>query len=159
MTLKLDRSREDLGTIHGEPINWTDPETGDVRTAVYQQDGFLFDVEGELIEGLLTPQAKARLEKKTREAEAKRAAEEAYRKALGTDAPADTRPRVAFVDPDAPVKGAAIDLQGWLSGEAKYPFDQVAEECRKLWNIKPGSKAQAKRLIESNGTADLTELG
>jgi hypothetical protein len=142
--LKLDPARP-YGEVHGAS-DWK-----------FEQDGLPFnpDPDGELpvlaVE-FLTDAQKAWIEKLARIAVAKAEAEKLLAEAAGEAITV----RIPSKDDAAGVE--KIDLAAWRAGKAKYRFEQVAEECRARWSKKPKDGSQARALIDSNGTADLSEL-
>jgi hypothetical protein len=151
--LTLDRTRE-FGTVHGEPsfVTGIDPDTdAEIKVVqVYDQDGFPFDAAGNLIEDLLTPALRKKLERVLAQNLARETAQKAYLEALGEHAtPADAK-SISFVDPNAP-QAIEVDLVAWANGSKKYRFDLVVKKIREMFDISPGNRKQCLEVLKANG--------
>lgn len=125
---RLDKTRPH-GTVHGE------------HGASYEQDGFLFNHEGHLIEELLTPELRDKLAAMAKKAAAKAPAEEG-------DGDDDGK----GIDPDA------INLELWLRGEAKYNFDAVRKEVKRRFGVWKTGKADVVEVLVEEGIVTLDDL-
>lgn len=125
----------------------------------FEQDGLPFNPDPAgalpvLAEHLLTEAQRGIIERRKRVETAKREAEKLMAAALGDGAIAT----ISLPGDDNTPQKIDIDLDAWFRAEKKYRFDEIAEACRKKWNVKPKDTTQARRLITSNGAADLTAL-
>lgn len=140
--LKLDRSRHYAESSPGVP-------GPDGRISKWSQDGFYFDVDGDVIDGLMSPQDKARYERMLVEQEAERKADEARRKALAE----------AGIDPDSVTyiktqeeSSGSVDLRAWVLGKRQYPWATIREAVRNKYGFSPTTLGGAKQyLIEQQG--------
>jgi hypothetical protein len=141
MTPTLDRNR-DFGEIHGEaPF-----------AAKYDQDGFLFCAQGELIHEALDEKGLARLESIKNQNEAQSAARAAFKKIM----PSASEEQLAKLinlenlkpaDPNA----AEIDLAKWARGEQTVLFGRVAKKIREEYDQSPVNKKQALEILAEHG--------
>ncbi len=131
--LTLDRNRP-YGEVHGE----------DTGGAFFDQDGFLFDFEGNLLEHLLDAKARAKLENMKATAEAQAAAKAAYEASLrgAGISPADAPEMPLQGEEDAP-PAPHVDLHGWVTGAAKYQFFAVKDALREQYGFSPTNKEAA----------------
>lgn len=142
----LDESR-DFGTIAGH-FEEHDPMPG----AVYAQDGFLFRVDGTLIEAALTPKDRIRLEETVKRNAAVEAARAAFKEVAG-----DIDPEILkkIVSTDALTKPATddgeLDLVGWARGEKVYNYGKVAKAFRDRFSQSPVNKGQALQILAEHG--------
>lgn len=137
MITTLDRNRP-FGEVHGENTNG----------AFFDQDGFLFDYEGNLLEHLLDDAARARLHGMKAKEEAQIRAKEAYEaslRAAGLDP--TTQPAMDSDDEaPAPVK---VDLHAWATGQAKYQFFAVKDAMKDQYGFSPTNRdASIKFLVD-----------
>lgn len=141
MNLTLDRKRE-YGTIHGEH------EFG----AIFDQDGFLFDAQGNLIEASLTEAALARLEGLKAQERALEEARATFMKAMPN---ADPEMVAKLITADNLNTGNAeeeeMDLAGWAVGTKQYIFGKVTSEIRRRFNQSPVNKKQALEILAEHG--------
>lgn len=142
MTLTLDREKP-AGEIHGGHETFP--------LAKWEQDGFLFTYQGELIEEALDDAGRKRLDEVLR----RRAALEQARKAFleaspGTD-PAVVNKLIseaALTSPDT-----TVDFAKWLADQRAYPFASVTKAIREQFNVGVTSKRQALEVLAENGLA------
>ena len=124
---KFDRSK-----AHGIV---TPPEQG----AHFEQDGFYFTQEGELVEALMSPADKARVKNVALQREAARRAEDARLAFLAENG-------IAADDPDREKKvieaartiaesGGGVDLVAWAKGEKAYPFAKVRKAAEEKYSF------------------------
>jgi hypothetical protein len=143
----------DYGTVHGDPVivKRGDEDEPVSVVAVYEQDGFLFDAQLNLIPELLTDAAKKRLARRIAERKAKDDAAAAYAKAMA-DAGIKAELTISVTDPNAPDADAArVDLVAWAEGRKKYRFDLVSKTIRELFDVGVTSKNQALELLAVKG--------
>jgi len=134
-TTTLDRNRP-YGEVHGENTNG----------AFFDQDGFLFDYEGNLLEHLLDDAGRARLHSIKAKEEAQTRAKEAYESSLraaGLDP--TTQPAMDSGD-DAPVP-AKVDLHAWATGQAKYQFFAVKDAMKDQYGFSPTNRDAAMKFL------------
>ena len=113
----------------------TPPERG----AHFEQGGYYFNQEGELVEEMLTPADRDRLKKEALNREADRAASEARAKfleenGLTADDP-DLAKKVIAVAQAAGAPAENIDLVAWAKAEAVYPFAKVRKAAQDKHNF------------------------
>lgn len=109
------------------------------RNAHFEQGGYYFDQNGDLVEALLTDEDKARLKKDALNREADRAASEARAKfleenGLAADDP-DLAKKVIAVAQAAGAPVENIDLVAWAKAEKVYPFGKVRDAAFKQHNF------------------------
>ena len=148
--ITLDRNRP-YGTIHGE-------ETGG---AFYAQDGFHFDIEGNLLEHLMDAGAKDALAKRLAVEHAKRKAEEAYKQAMADAnmaepeppaAPAPPKPGIIAATPGAPdddEEAPKFDFRGWYLGQNKVGWFEVSKALKAEMGFSANSKASAAEFLST----------
>jgi hypothetical protein len=147
-SIKLDRTRK-FGDTYP-------PVTHGDQVAHFCQDGFYFTVDGELVEGLLSKQDAARLERIQNEKKAEEAARDAGRKALealGIDA-SEMDFKIKRTDPNAEPDDredgeGKIDLLGWADGNKNYPWKAVQAEIKSRYGFAATTKASAKSFIDN----------
>jgi hypothetical protein len=137
MTIKLDKSR---------PFGVVFPE---YEGAHFAQDGYHFDVEGRVVEALLTPELRKKMEAAQRVAEARAKADAAFTAALeeaGVD-PAEVAPakpaRQPARDGNADGVTETVDLGKWLRGESKFQWFAVAGAIKQEYGRTVTNKADA----------------
>lgn len=143
-SLKLDRSRH---------FNQTSPPapSPEGRIAHFSQDGFYFDVEGNIIDGMMSAEDRARYQQMKIEMEAERKADEARRKAFAE----------AGIDPDSvtykTVRAESnepdhVDLRQWVMRKQRYPWARVRDAIREKYQFVATSGDAARRfLVEDRG--------
>lgn len=144
--ITLDRSRS-YGTVHGE-------NTGN---AAYEQDGILFDFQGDLIEELLTPAQREKIARKQAVADAERAAREAYEAVLASTATPAAMPGVPenSITPALPPFEASplnttadmVDLRAWLMGTQKAQFFAVTKALKEQFGFAASDKQSAVKFL------------
>ena len=132
MSKTLDRSRP-FGTVHP-------PYEG----AHFEQDGYHFDVEGKLVEALLTPEQKTKLAQKAKPP----------RPPAGTDGNSEPKQPVP---PNPPQAGEgnkddggdenAVNLEQWLRDEASAPFKEVRQAVKARYNVWKTAKTDIVALL------------
>lgn len=140
----LDRSRP-YGTVHGEETDG----------AFFEQDGFLFDNEGLLLERLLTADQRKSLELMKAKRHAAEMAKEAYAAAMKdagmTDVPPGAPPVIVSENapPPAPEPGdAKVDLLAWMKGEQKYQFFAVTKAVREQHGFAASDKSSVVKFLQ-----------
>jgi hypothetical protein len=135
-TTTLDRNRP-YGEVHGENTNG----------AFFDQDGFLFDNDGNLLEHLLDDAGRARLHGIKAKEEAQARAKEAYEaslRAAGLD-PA-SQPTMDAEGEVAPAP-AKVDLHAWATGQAKYQFFAVKDAMKDQYGFSPTNRDAAIKFL------------
>lgn len=140
----------------------TPPENG----ANFAQDGLHFDQDGNLVEDMLTEADVARLQRKSVEAEANKAAETARRafladQGLDPDDPDLSTKLVAVAieqkkaaDDPSSVAGD-VDLVAWATKTATYPWYKVAAAARAKHNfVATDARALVAFMIEEKLVAE-----
>lgn len=139
----LDRNRS-YGEVHGE-------NTGG---AFFEQDGFLFDFEGSLIEGLLDEAGRKRLNAMMAKKEAQELARQAYEDSLRA-AGIDPATQPSFDEQDEEAPEAKVDLRAWIDGRAKYQFYAVRDAIKAEFGFSPASTILAQQYLrEKFGIAE-----
>jgi len=149
--ITLDRNRE-YGTVHGE----------DTGGAFYAQDGFHFDIEGNLLEHLMDKGAVTRLEKRLAVENATRKAEEAYKLAMAEAGQAEPEPvkvapakpgRIAVTpgedEPPAAEDVEKFDFRGWYLGQNKVGWFEVSKALKTEMGYSANSKAAAAEFLSN----------
>lgn len=137
--LTLDRNRP-YGEVHGE----------DTGGAYFDQDGFLFDFEGKLIEALLTSAQRDQIDKMKAQAEAQASARAAYEQSLRAAGlnPADAPPMEdPEAEPPAPSQEGTIDLAGWAMGTKRYHFFTVKSALLEQYNFSATNSDAARKFL------------
>lgn len=118
-TVTLDRSKPH-GKVHGEITDGIH----------YHQDGLPFDAHGRLVERDLTEAQRAIAERKARRT-ARRAPRDGLPAGAGGAAPEPGDGVPGGGDDDGePTDPGDVDLEAWLTGDAKYLFDAVRTAIR-----------------------------
>jgi hypothetical protein len=137
---RLDRSR-DYGTYHP-------PDDG----AHYNQDGYDFDHDGELVEHRLTAEQQERLKKKGPAAPPK------------PPAPAPSHGKAHHAketvhDPEPDADG--LNLEAWLRGQEDYPFPDVQKAVKARYSVWKTAKrdlllflVEDQKLVETDALSD-----
>lgn len=146
MTITLDRSRP-FGECFPPMRVREDDDNSPI--AFFSQDGFHFDIEGNLLEELLTEKQKQSLARIAKEQAAKRAAREAYEREMGEEAPADVVPAKKPVPRDGVEDGKTdkVDLVAWLRGERSYRWMSVVGAISQEYGKTVHGKAEAKHFL------------
>jgi hypothetical protein len=140
MLPSLDRNRA-FGEIHGEN------EFG----ARFEQDTFLFDATGALIEDAMGDSQRAKLKQLQDQDEAMERAREAFRSVM-PDASKEMIDKIINTEGlNAPVIEEAIDLAAWASGQKQYLYSKVAAEIRRQFDQSPVNKKQALEILAEHG--------
>lgn len=130
---RLDKTR-DYGTIHPAEI-----AVGDTTVAAhFNQDGYYFDHEGNLVEALLTPEQKKKLAAKPAAAKAKTQAKPAAKPKADAGDEQEAEDASDEADGNDEAKPAAdgdeLNIVSWLMGEIDYPVTAVREAVKKRYN-------------------------
>lgn len=133
LTLTLDRDAE-FAAIHGD------------HAGAYEQNGFIFDAQGNVMMDFVTAPDRKRLERFAKMRRAKAEAEAAYREAMGEDAPAELA--VKFIDKNAGDK--PFDYRAYVSGRLKIPFYKVQAQVVADFNEKPTDRENAIAILREN---------
>jgi hypothetical protein len=139
----LDRSRP-YGTVHGEETDG----------AFFEQDGYLFDNEGLLLEHLLSSDQKKSLELAKAKRHAAAMAQEAYEAAMKdagmTDVPPGAPPVIVSENapPPVPEPGDKVDLDGWMRGTHKYQFFAVTKAMREQFGFAASDKSSVVKFLQ-----------
>lgn len=141
----LDKTRH-FGIVAGH-FEEGDPMHG----ALYSQDGFLFDVDGELIEKALSPADRDRMEKVMERNAALAAAKAAFLHVAPNTDPALIDKMITSDALTKPTTEGAIDLVAWAEGRASYRYISVTQEIRKRFNQAPANKSQALEILAEHG--------
>lgn len=136
----LDRTR-DFGTVSGDNIEHAG--------AFFEQDGFLFDVHGKIIEQYVTEAQRAELAARLRKEAALAKARQAFVDDLGMSAE-DAAVAVSLSNLDKRDDGA-IDLAAWARGEKRYPVDKVYRLIRESYDQSPTNRGQALEILAEHG--------
>lgn len=140
MKLSLDRNRPH-GTVHGEHE----------FNAAYEQDDFLFDAHGEVIEASMDEKAVARLHARLAEEAAIEKARTTFREAM-PHLDEETVKRVISRDNLKPAEDdGSVDLRAWAMGEKNYIFGKVTKAVREAYNQSPVNKAQCLEILAEHG--------
>ncbi len=149
--IKLDRSR---------PFDSCHPSE---NNAHFYQDHLYFTHGGELVVAMLDEHGHKALKRKTARAAAKKAAEEAFAKAL-VDA-GENEADVAEVMKAAEAAGAevvadpnAIDLIAWAKGQRKYVFGQIRKAFSEQHSKVISDKRDALEWLVDNGLIDEDDI-
>ena len=138
----LDFSRT-YGEIHGErPF-----------AEKYEQDGFLFLANGQMIEEALTAKDRARLQEAIDQLEALEAARAAFLKHAPNTDPALVAKLItadALKKPE-PAADEPIDLLAWSKGERKYNFSSVTKAFREKYSQSPVNAKQGLEILAEHG--------
>jgi hypothetical protein len=130
--IRLDRSRYH-STVHGERTP-DDP----LAQVHYYQDGLPFDAAGHLVEDALDDEQKSRLVRTTNKQAPPPtdvAPADAGAHGHGAAESADVEDKAdAPASAAAPVADEPVNLELWLTGEAKYLFDQVQAAIRQRYS-------------------------
>jgi hypothetical protein len=148
--ITLDRNR-DYGTVHGE----------DTGGAAFEQDGFQFDYQGNIIEELMSPEATKRYNKRLATVKAQEAAKAAYEAALadsGMDANDPDAPRMMGAPGDPPPAEVKVDLRAWFLGQAKYGWFEVSRAIKEDHGFAPTSKTNAAQALSEEFGIPLTSF-
>lgn len=130
LTLTLDRDTE-FAEIHGE------------HEGAYEQNGFIFDAQDEVMMKFVTASDRQRLERFAKMRRAKVEAEIAYREAMGEDAPAELA--VRFVDKNAGDK--RFNYRDYADGKLKVQFFKVQMQMAADFDEKPTSREDALTIL------------
>ena len=119
---KLDTSSIRLDRSRSHDVVFP-PESG----AHFYQDGLYFCHEGKVVEDMIDAHGEKAIRRKTARAAAKKAAEEAYAKALAEDGvdPEQIAIEVEKARETGSTDTGALDLVAWAKGEKKYQFFAV----------------------------------
>ena len=140
MTLTLDKTRS-FGTIHGE----------NEHGAHFDQDGFLFDATGALIEDAMDSVQRERLKQYLAREEAISRAKAAFKEVM-PDAPDEMVDRLITAENlEKAAQPGEIDLVAWGRMEKRYPFHEVTKAIRERFNQSPVNKAQALEILAEHG--------
>lgn len=134
-TISLDRNRP-YGEVHGE----------NTQGAFFDQDGFLFDYEGNLLENLLDDAGRARLHGMRAKEEARVRAKDAYEASLRA-AGLDPTTQPAMDAEDEPPPPAKVDLHAWATGQAKYQFFAVKDAMKDQYGFSPTNRDAAIKFL------------
>ncbi len=142
----LDKTRS-FGRIGGHFENG-DPMQG----AEFEQDGFLFRIDGSIVEGAMTDADKARLEQIVRRNDAMDAARAAFR-TINPDIDPETLAKIinadALTNPES--DDAEIDLIAWANGTKAFNYAKVAKEFRERFSQSPVNRQQGLEILAAHG--------
>ncbi len=144
--------KELVSLDRGKPFGIvTPPHEG----AHYDQDGFLFDQNGALVEALLTHEGRSKLQrlsfKKQADAAAAAAKREAYAKMGVSDAgQADIEAAAAPAASAAPAADG-VDIIAWALGQKVYPWPVVRKAAEEAYHVSVISADQLREWMQDNG--------
>ena len=151
---KLDRSR---------PFGIVTPPW---ENAHFEQGGFHFDVNGDVVKELITDELEARLQKDAARAKADQAAEKARKEALKKLGLDPNDPDLATKALDAVASGAAttgagsddVDLIAWAKAEKQYPFTKVRGALAAEHNFLATDARAAVAFLVDNGKIEADQV-